>query len=446
MLRLPRIALGTVQSEARTQFIMWALMDALVQTGCEVQHFYSEASFPAYKGALAATGRSSRHLDSWLMPASVCREIFWHGASTCDLALVDGHFDSLRADPCEVPGSSFSTLCNWLFLPRVLVVDAATLADCSLPRRPDGVDGILLDRIAGPGEFMRLQTTLEALWGCPVLGALEALSPLRAQFDSLPRGSTPPPNLCHELGANFLRYSRLNAIRELAARDGFPDVRPALFVDSTELESLTVAVAFDDAFNCYFPDTLDLLESMGATVIDFSPLRDEALPPDTDIVYLGCGQTHLHAECLTANHCMLSAIRNHVRAGRRVYAEGGGLAYLCQHIQTEDGRLTPQVGAFHAIARRSPRPAPARPIEVSLAQDNWLGPEQTTLRGYLNTNWLLDPVGSLSGQLANRGHETDLVRRYQALGSRMHLNLAAQPDILRRFQRAAAAPTVAWAT
>ncbi len=51
----------------------------------------------------------------------------------------------------------------------------------------------------------------------------------------------------------------------------------------------------DDAFHCYFPDTLDLLELRGATVCDFSPLRDERLPVDTDIVYFGCGRPDLFA-------------------------------------------------------------------------------------------------------------------------------------------------------
>src|SRR5690606_21378146 len=110
-----------------------------------------------------------------------------------------------------------------------------------------------------------------------------------------------------------------------------PPFRSHCYCARPEPRPLTVAVAYDEAFRCYFPDTLDLLEHLGATVVDFSPLRDEALPLGTDIVYFGCGHPERYAEALASNHCMMLAIREHVCAGRRIYAEGGGVAYLCQH-------------------------------------------------------------------------------------------------------------------
>ena len=72
----------------------------------------------------------------------------------------------------------------------------------------------------------------------------------------------------------------------------------------------------------------------GAVVVDFSPLRDERLPEGTDIVYLGCGHPEVYAAELSANHCMKLSLRNHIRSGGRIYAEGGGLAYLCQQMET----------------------------------------------------------------------------------------------------------------
>ena len=86
----------------------------------------------------------------------------------------------------------------------------------------------------------------------------------------------------------------------------------------------------------------------------FSPLRDECLPADTDIVYLGCGSPHEHAAALAENHCMLMALKEHVCSGKRIYAEGGGLAYLCQHVEMADGKRTPMVGALRAVAKRNP--------------------------------------------------------------------------------------------
>src|SRR5438445_640566 len=100
---------------------------------------------------------------------------------------------------------------------------------------------------------------------------------------------------------------------------------------------LTVAIAYDDAFFGYCPDALDELEQRGVTVRDFSPLRDEALPADADIVYIGCGRPDLHAGELSDNFCLMLALRDHVCAGKRIYAEGGGLAYLCQQLALPSG-------------------------------------------------------------------------------------------------------------
>ena len=195
---------------------------------------------------------------------------------------------------------------------------------------------------------------------------------------------------------------------------------------------LTVAVAFDSAFNCYFPDTLDLLELRGAKVVDFSPLRDEVLP-EADVVYLGCGHPEFEAEALSSNHCMLLALRNHVRGGRRVYAEGGGLAYLCEHLETPKGELVPMLGVLPAIARLNRRRTAVRPVEVTVAKDTWLACGGAQLRGYLNSNWSLEATGPLAECLAEPGHEQDLLAQFQVVGSRMHLNFAAQAEALGNF-------------
>jgi cobyrinic acid a,c-diamide synthase len=435
MSQLPRLAIGSAHDGVDHQPLCWALLALLSARGQQLQHFFSVASFPRLDGARAATGASSRHLDSWLMTPEACREAFVHGTSRATLAIVEGRYAQSYAQPWR--GGLLDDLCDWLDLPRIAVIDASQIGDCRLPQRPRQADALLLDKLQSPQHFASLQTTLESLWGIPVLGGLDTLKSVRRTLASLPRGVVPSKDLCQDLAVSLNRYLRLDRLKQLAARHSFPQVRPFVFRadDSCHASRMNIAVAYDDAFRCYFPDALELLELQGATVVDFSPLRDEALPPDTDLVYLGCGHPERFATALAENHCMRFSLREHLCAGRRIYAEGGGLAYLCEHLVTPAGEHVPMVGVFPATATANPRPRPPVPTTITLSQRCWLGRPGTKVRGYLSSNWNIEPSGKLEGLASEPKHQFDLLGRYSAIASRMHVNFVPQPEILQSFLR-----------
>jgi cobyrinic acid a,c-diamide synthase len=428
--RLPRIALGTLQPEVDSQPLAWALLTALSRRSLQVQHFLSRACFTAWDAVPAITGLQSRHLDSWSMSPEICRELFLRGAGDCDLAIVEGSF--VAPGPGKVQFSQLAPLCQWLSLPQIGILDVTRLDRCRLLPRPPAVSGLMLDQIKDQTDFCRWQTCLESLWGIPVVGALEQLPRVRRAISLLPFGGVPDTSVCESLGASLARWTDLDLLMRLGRAAPLLESSSAGF--SAEVPSnVHVAVAYDDAFHCYFPDTLEMLELCGATVENFSPLKDETLPPDTDIVYFGCGHPERFAQELAANCCIQTALRTHVCSGRRMYAEGGGLAYLCRYIQDADGTCLPMADVLPATARINPQPVTLNPLEVTLATGNWLAPSGSTLRGYLNTYWIVEPSGDLSRYLADPAHQHDLVGRHHAVGSRMHLNFAAQPAVFRSF-------------
>ncbi len=451
---LPRLAVGTIQSEADSQPMVWAVLNALEQEGVRTQSFLSRACFRPCDGAATISGNRARHLDSWLMTPNVCRQTFLRSASSSDLAMVEGRYDQASSERCgchelqvggTATGGSLDVLCEWLGLPRVAVVDVQLLKNCHIPRRPTA-DAVLLDRVGGACDFHRWQTNLESLWGIRVIGGMSECATIRQSIAELAGAAKPTREWCDALADDWRQYSDVKEIMALATRQGIARDWPTQAEEGQAAlprTAVRVAVAYDEAFHCYFPDTLDVLELRGATVRVFSPLRDECLPPETDLVYLGCGSTHEHAAALAENHCMLMALKEHVCSGKRIYAEGGGLAYLCQHIETADGKRTPVVGALRAVARRNPVRQMPTPVEVTLAADSWLGATGTKLRGYRNGNWSLEPAGCIT-RLAHEGEtELDLVGRHQAIGSRIHFNFAAQPNLLGGFLRPCPA-ALAW--
>src|SRR6185295_19282887 len=287
-------------------------------------------------------------------------------------------------------------------------------------------------------HLIRLQTMFEALWGVPVLGSLGPIGDLRREIKNLSPGEKPQRELCARVRDQFVKRARLDRIQRLAQSREVADPSPTSCVRPEE-SALRVAVAYDEVFQGYFPDMLEMLELKGATVRDFSPLRDERLPPETDVVYFGCGHPEQFARELMENHCMMLALKDHLCNGRRIYAECGGLAYLCQRLEMPDGESLPMAGVLPAIARRNPFPEPPRAEEVTLASDTWLGPAGSRLRGYLTSHWSLEEAGPLRRYAKEPGHELDIIGRHQAIGSRLYLNFAAQPSILSSFFRPHAA-------
>jgi cobyrinic acid a,c-diamide synthase len=474
MSRLRRLAVGTTQAGVDGRVIKWALLSALVRSGLKVQTFGARACFTPLCAASALTGLSCRHLDSWLMSHDMCRGMFVRGTRGADFALVDGEFNQAGlsdefapvdddlfsstdlsgfiSGPTPAPtGSDLNTICRWLDLPRIAILDVSRLNRCQAPALAPRAEGLLLDGIARPADLAYWQTTLESLWGVPVLGALGEVPTARAVMDALPPGKSPPLDLCEFLARNFVSQVPLARLLRLANERDLP---PPPEGDSGELmmpvsyTRLNVAVAYDEAFHGYFPDTLDQLESAGVSVNYFSPLCDESLPPETDIVYFGCGHPERHPEKLSQNHCMRMALRNHLKKHGRIYAEGGGLAYLCEVLRLADGRQVPMAGILPTAVRESRTPSAATPVEFTLSRPTWLGPRGRRLRGYLSSHWTLEPVGDpyshrpeMRGAIAmdqlrcvaEDAHRLDLVSREQALGSRVHLNFALLPELFRSF-------------
>jgi len=103
-----------------------------------------------------------------------------------------------------------------------------------------------------------------------------------------------------------------------------------------EAAEVRITVAFDEAFNFYYQDTLDLLTLHGAELVYFSPIRDKKLPEGVDAVYIGGGFPELYAEELAANTQMIEAIKDFYDGYGVIYAECGGLMYLMERLTYKD--------------------------------------------------------------------------------------------------------------
>lgn len=139
--------------------------------------------------------------------------------------------------------------------------------------------------------------------------------------------------------------------RVLALSQAPPLPEAPAFLPEKRPSRVRVAYARDRAFSFYYPEALELLEALGAELIPFSPLEDEALP-EAEVLLLGGGYPELFAGRLSENRAMREAIR---RFPGPLVAECGGYMYLSQGLWVGED-FFPMVGLVPGGARMAERP------------------------------------------------------------------------------------------
>lgn len=445
---LPRLALATSATDPEPSPACIALLGGLTELGWRVQHFRSWACPLNTQIIGPVTGLPGRHLDSWLMPVETCRAVFNRGALACDLAIVEGTLEIASDIPtgsrCDIRALSerhgpLNPMIDALDLPVVAVVDCRGWTERHLPWIPPDADAVILDGVSSREQCDTLRSMVRLLLNIPVLGCVEELPALRQGIADLPPGQPLPRDWVDRLASSFLRRADVEAIRALASSRPAPCSQcchdAAFSCESMPLRRQRVAYAMDEVFGGYFPDTLETLELLGADLVEFSPLRDEALPQGADLVMIGCGFPDQYAEELASNLSLIAALRYHACSRGRIYSEGGGTAYLARTLILGD-RQVPGAGVlpFDAVLQ-SPLSWPD-PVERTLARDGWLGARGQVVRGYRSKRWSLRPVADLGDCPANSGpltDENDIVFNHNAVGSLIHLHMAALPDVVAGF-------------
>jgi cobyrinic acid a,c-diamide synthase len=433
MVDLPRLVLAGVAEQEPTATAL-ALMAALRARGAHVQHFRAVAAFTPVDHVTGLTGIAGRHLDSWIMSPPLCQELFVRSARAADLSVIEGAMRTEEAASAAEGPHDAREVARILDAPVIAVLRWDAREGARRAALPAGVDGVLIEEYPSREAYQGEKQAIESGAGVPVFGGLAMRDHAPGWSQSIAQGRRVTGAMLQEMVAGLLEVSDIDALLDLArSRPLVSGDIPAQLPHNAG-RSVRVAVAYDNCFHCYFPDTLDALGLLGAEICEFSPLGDERLPDGTDIVYLGCGFPQKYMQELSDNECMRAAIRGHVCSGRRVYAEGGAAAYLCQQITLPRGRTAPMVGIFPADAQFRGKPA-AHPqaLELECEQATWIAGRGDRVRGYSSEAWQLVPRCGFTPWFAGDVSNPRGVVRHHCVGSTVHLNFAAQPRVLESF-------------
>jgi len=417
---------------------------ALKARGLAVQPFKSGPDFLDPMHHTKAAGRASRNLDTWMFPDWVSVS-FQAASEGADVSVVEGAmglYDGL--DGRNEVGSS-AHLAKALGCPVILVLDAASAARSvaavakGFSSFDPAVDlrGVIFNRVAGPRHLQMLEEAIEGS-GLVSLGGIPKNKGIGLESRHL--GLVPAGEM-----DNVQRYE---VIRETVEDNLDLDLLVSIATESPDWETtegppierigdFKLGVARDAAFNFYYEDNLDILRSLGADIVEFSPLAGDL--PDADGYYIGGGYPELHLDALESNAPMRESLLRRAKEGTPVYAECGGLMYLCRSVRGLGGEVRKMVGVFDAEVEMTSKLQALGYVEARFTKDCLLSTAGGRTRGHVFhysriISHRQDMCYELSRPKGADGSMDGMIRK-AAMASYMHLHFGSDLDLARNMSR-----------
>jgi cobyrinic acid a,c-diamide synthase len=428
-----------------------ALLSALEQRAQSVQSFkvgpdYIDPMFHRH-----VTGRACRNLDAVLTSESYIRQCFAQHTQAVDCVLVEGVMGLFDGATGGDDYASTAHVARLLELPVLLILNCSSLAR-SIAAIAHGyatfdprvrIAGLVLNRVGSDRHLELLKAALEPL-NLPILGVLRRQDDITIPDRHL--GLIPTNELTElqpildklaHLGETCFDWSQLMPL--LACKP----LNRGISNFSTEASSpvlktkVRVAIAQDAAFSFYYADNLDLLKTLGAELVYWSPLKDKTLPEGVQGLFFGGGFPEVFAGELAQNQDIRRSVQAAIQAGMPTYAECGGLMYLCEEIVDFAEQTYPMANILPTTAQMGKRLTLGYRQATAL-QDSPLVRKGDRLWGHefhrsVLTDEAEQPLFQLQGYDSSLPLRAEGWSRYQVHASYTHLHFGTQTSLLRRF-------------
>mgnify|MGYP001566210251 FL=1 len=447
-MNFPRIVFSALQSGSGKTTVTLGVMLTLRKMGLKVQPFKAGPDYldPMQHGAVCA--RISRNLDSWLIKPAAILELFAANAKGADISVIEGVmglYDGFR----DTEYGSTGHLAKILKAPVILILNAASFSRSAAAivlgakefDKKVNLAGVILNNIGSQNHYHFAKSAIEKKTKIPVLGFLPKEARIKLPERHL--GLVPSG----EKRVNAGLYKRLVSLIEknidlkgiLRISRNTPLLKqPKPFFTPRGGKKVSIAIARDKAFNFYYQDNLDILEGLGARLVEFSPLKDKSLPQGIDGLYIGGGYPELFSARLSANLRMREDVSRYAGCGLPIYAECGGLMYLVRNIVDFQGKSFPMCGIFNCAAVMANKRQALGYIEIEARKDNILSRKGDKIRAHtFHWSYLKDLSKDIRFTYKvtkgkDRVYEDGLIKE-NVLASYAHLHFASDINFAKNF-------------
>ncbi|TCK98651.1 cobyrinic acid a,c-diamide synthase [Natranaerovirga hydrolytica] len=383
----PRIMIAGTSSNVGKTTITMGLLAAIgkrqVVQGYKVGPDYIDPSYHTY-----ITKRNCRNLDGYLMDDITIKTLFVKHMHQADIGIIEGVMGLYDGVGTDKDIGSSASIAKTLSCPVVLVVDgsgvstsvAAIVKGFADFDKDVDIQGIILNKVNTKRHYELLKTAIEQYTHVTCYGYLPKNNIEKIQSRHL--GLIPSIEMknldekTEQLRNEVEKTIDVEGIINLANKHQ-QTINIPKQPDIPQVDTVHIGVAYDEGFHFYYKDNLELLESMGATLHYFSPIRDTHLPEQLDLLYFGGGFPEVFAKALERNVAIKEEILKRLDQGIPYFAECGGLMYLNKELIDLEGNKYEMVGWFDGQCRMTKRLQRFGYKTLTLKEDTLLGPKGT---------------------------------------------------------------------
>ena len=323
------------------------------------------------------------NLDNWLMSEDKVRELFFKTSQNKDIAIIEGAMGLYDGGE-----NSSAAIAKLLKIPVILVINAKSLGESAAAIAlgfknfdPEiKIAGIILNFVGSETHSKIISDSLERI-NIKFLGALPRDEKLKIPERHL--GLLPAFENKFDfdsLADSAEKNLNLDELLKLSDNENPKVFYPSSFlIPNSSFLIKKIAVARDEAFSFYYPESLRILSELGAQIIFFSPLRDKFLP-EADAYIFGGGFPEIFARELSENFSMLESLKK-IDKRKKILAECGGLMYLCKSLENLDHEKFKMAGLLPFDSFMTKRPVIGY-MEARALKENLICEKNSFIRGH----------------------------------------------------------------
>lgn len=469
----PRLIVASASSGRGKTTITMGLIRALKSIGKEVYPFKTGPDYidPGFHSLCAE--RPCYNLDTVLMGKDGVINCLIKNSRAIGITVIEGVMGLYDGnDETECSGSTADTA-KITKTPVIVLIDAGATAQTAgaialgmkLYDNECPVAGFILNRIGSQRHFNISKNAIENVTGLPVFGYLPKLNEIKvperhlglvaAWENSEKDNPDNPVYIADKVSSVIKDFIDLEQIKELAysavplkkvsysiskkvKENSFNNDEPRSKTsgNSAKPNKIKIGVAMDNAFHFYYKQNLEILESMGAELVFFSPVADSSLPRNISGIYIGGGYPENYAFELENNFQMKNSIQKISENEMPVFAECGGLMYLAKTILigTESYSMT---GVFDIHIKMGSRLSAVGYYTGHTSISSFIGPAGLSVSGHIfRWSQLIDKKSCPPNLFKLKKGEQIIKDGFltkNTIGSYLHFHFAGSPFIANNF-------------